>query len=108
MMVFWSSSSSMVVFMACKTTTFPMDLSQKALVPSILFLVVRPGAPSSFLFRLIRPGAPSSFLLLIIMPGAPSSFLFLVVRSRSVKESSASQSLFTFVRFLWEFFSSAS
>ena len=61
-----------------------------------------PGAPSSFLFLVVRPGAPSSVLapssdatsctqqqgqeplvaslLLVAMPGAPSSFLFLVVR----------------------------
>ena len=60
-----------------------------------------PGAPSSFLFLVVRPGAPSSVLapssdatsctqqqgqepvaslLLVAMPGAPSGFLFLVVR----------------------------
>ena len=35
---------------------------------SFLFLVVRPGAPSSVL-------APSSFLFLVVRPGAPSSVL---------------------------------
>ena len=45
--------------------------------PSFLFLVVRPGAPSSFLFLVVRPRAPSSFLFLVVGPGAPSSFLLL-------------------------------
>ena len=35
---------------------------------SFLFLVVRPGVPSSVL-------APSSFLFLVVWPGAPSSVL---------------------------------
>ena len=36
---------------------------------------------SSFLFLVVRPGAPSSVRsLLVAMPGAPSSFLLLVVR----------------------------
>ena len=39
-----------------------------------------PFLTSSFLFLVVRPGAPSSFLLLVAMPFATSSFLFLVVR----------------------------
>ena len=46
---------------------------------SFLFLVAMPGARSSFLFLVVRPGAPSSFLFVVAMPGAPSSFLFLVL-----------------------------
>ena len=60
-----------------------LDTQAKLLVES-LFLVVRPGAPSSFLFLLVRLGAPSSFLFLVVVvvvrPGAPSSVLFLAVR----------------------------
>ena len=47
-----------------------------------LFLVVRPGAPSSFLFLVAMPGAPSSVLVpSSIMSGATSSFLLLVLLS---------------------------
>ena len=45
------------------------EVVKKLLVAS-LFLVVRPGAPSSFLFLVVR-GAAS--LLLVAMPFAPSS-----------------------------------
>ena len=42
---------------------------------SLLFLVVRPGAPSSILAPSSDARSPycSSFLLLVVRPGAPSS-----------------------------------
>ena len=66
---------------------------------SFLFLVVRPGAPSSVLvpsskaslFLVVRPGAPSSVLVpsskaslfLVVRPGAPSSVLVPGSKARS-------------------------
>ena len=49
--------------------------SWEVVVETLLLLVVRPGALTSFLLLVVRPGAPTSFLLLIVRPGAPSSIL---------------------------------
>ena len=49
---------------------------------SFLFLVARPGAPSSVLV-VVRPGAPSTFLLLVARPGAPGSVLVPSSKARS-------------------------
>ena len=45
-----------------------------------MLLVAMPFAPSSFLFLVVRPGAPSSVHAPSSDALCPSSFLFLVVR----------------------------
>ena len=58
-----------------------MDVAMP-IVPSS-FLVVGPGAYSSFLLLVVGPGAPSSFLLVVARPGAPSSVLARSSEARS-------------------------
>ena len=53
-------------------------------ITSFLFLVVRPGAPSSvLLFPVAMPGALVASLFLVVRPGAPSSNLAPSSKARS-------------------------
>ena len=71
------SSFLLLVAMPFATILFLVVRPEEPLVASLL-LVAMPFATSSFLFLVVWPGAPSSFLLLVAMPFA--TILFLVVR----------------------------
>ena len=81
---------------AILTKTIDKTRRQAGGLVAFLFLVVRPGTPSSFLVLVVWPGAPSSvlassskarspssFLVLVVWPGAPSSVLASSSKARS-------------------------
>ena len=75
-----TSSFLFLVVWPGATSSFLLLVAKPFVTSSFLFLVVRPGATSCFLLLVAMPFFSSSFLFLVVRTGATSSFLFLVVR----------------------------